>query len=279
MPELPEVETTRRGIEPWLNGYSVEGITVRNPNLRWPVDLPDVLLGQRILSVQRRAKYLILQFAQGCILGHLGMSGSLRVLDPGEPIKKHDHLDILFSSHKVLRYNDPRRFGSWQFYAAEPNSHWLLKDLGIEPLSNSFSGKFLHKMSRSKAQVVKSFIMDAKVVVGVGNIYANEALFLAGIRPSVRSSRLSLRAYENLALAIKTLLERAIKTGGTTLRDFTNANGEPGYFQQTLRVYGREGKPCKNCGKTLKKMVISQRSSFYCTYCQGTKSINVRPIN
>jgi len=267
------VETTRLGIEPWLKNSRIKAIIVRNPDLRWPVSLPDYLCGQKILNVRRRAKYLLIDLHSGSLIGHLGMSGSLRIVDANVSIKKHDHLDIIISDNLILRYNDPRRFGSWHYQEKDPENHWLLKDLGLEPLSEEFCGEYMHRKSRSKSQPVKSYIMDSKIVVGVGNIYAAEALFLSGIRPTVRASRLSLESYRNLVASIKLLLARAIEIGGTTLRDFTSPSGEPGYFQQTLNVYGRNGMPCTKCGEILRRTVISQRSSVYCSHCQGYRSL------
>ena len=279
MPELPEVETTRLGIEPWIQNSLIESIVVRNPSLRWPVSIPDYVLGQKVSSVRRRAKYLLIDLDSGSLIGHLGMSGSLSIVTPNSTIKKHDHLDIVFSDNLILRYNDPRRFGSWHYHDEDPENHWLLRDLGVEPLSEEFCGEYLHGKSRSKLQAVKSYIMDSKIVVGVGNIYAAEALFLSGIRPTVRASRLSLDSYRNLVTSIKLLLARAIEIGGTTLRDFTSPSGEPGYFQQTLNVYGRDGLPCTKCGAKLKRAIISQRSSVYCRNCQGYRSRSIADIN
>ena len=272
MPELPEVETTLQGIKPWINNRNIQSIVVRNPNLRWPIALPDFLIGKKISKVWRRGKYLIMNVGTGSMIAHLGMSGSLRIVDAGEAVRIHDHLDIEFSSGIVLRYNDPRRFGSWHYYDGNPLDHWLLCKLGLEPLSEEFCAEFLHRKSRSKSQSVKAFIMDARVVVGVGNIYASEALFHAGIRPTVKACRLSFASYENIVQAIKRLLTDSIRIGGTTLRDFVSPSGQPGYFQQTLNVYGREGKPCKICSATLKKVLITQRSSVYCPECQGNRS-------
>ena len=279
MPELPEVETTRLGIEPWIQNSLIESIVVRNPSLRWPVSIPDYVLGQKVSSVRRRAKYLLIDLDSGSLIGHLGMSGSLSIVTSNSTIKKHDHLDIVFSDNLILRYNDPRRFGSWHYHDEDPENHWLLRDLGVEPLSEEFCGEYLHSKSRSKVQAVKSYIMDSKIVVGVGNIYAAEALFLSGIRPTVRASRLSLDSYRNLVTSIKLLLARAIEIGGTTLRDFTSPSGEPGYFQQTLNVYGRNGLPCTKCGAKLKRAIISQRSSIYCCNCQGYRSRSIADIN
>ena len=273
------METTRLGIEPWVKNSRIKAIIVRNAELRWPVSLPDYLCGQKVLNVRRRAKYLLIDLHSGSLISNLGMSGSLRIVDANVAIKKHDHLDIIFSDNLILRYNDPRRFGSWHYQEKDPENHWLLRDLGLEPLSEEFCGEYLHRKSRSKSQPVKSYIMDSKIVVGVGNIYAADALFLSGIRPTVRASRLSLESYRNLVISIKLLLARAIEIGGTTLRDFTSPSGEPGYFQQTLNVYGRNGMPCTKCGEILRRTIISQRSSVYCSHCQGHRSPAILEID
>ena len=269
MPELPEVETTRRGVEPYSRGRRVVQVKVREPRLRWPVpkDLPQRLEGQRIDRVERRAKYLLFSTAAGTVMMHLGMSGSLRVVDENEPPSYHDHLDIVFDDGRALRYNDPRRFGSCLWL--EPGeSHKLLANLGPEPLGEEFNGELLYRLSRGRRGAVKPFIMDGKVVVGVGNIYANEALFLAGIRPDRPAGRISQARYERLAREIKQVLTSAIDQGGTTLRDFVGGDGKPGYFAQRLFVYGRENQPCKHCGRMLKKSTLGQRTTVYCVACQ-----------
>ncbi len=272
MPELPEVETTRRGIEPWLLAQTITGVTTRNPHLRWPVEIPDTLIGETFTAVSRRAKYLLLTTQSGTLIVHLGMSGSLRILPVGTPPLKHDHVDVCLSNGKLLRLNDPRRFGSVLFQPGDDaQSHWLLKDLGVEPLGNLFSGQYLHKRSRKRKVAVKNFIMDAKNVVGVGNIYAAEALFLAGIRPATAAGRIPLRAYDNLASAIRLVLDRSVRQGGTTLRDFVGSDGNPGYFRQQLNVYGRQNKPCRVCAKPLKLQILGQRSTVYCTNCQTSQ--------
>jgi formamidopyrimidine-DNA glycosylase len=275
VPELPEVETTRAGIEPWIAGKTINRIVVRNPALRWPVRLPEDLPGRRVRAVRRRAKYLLIELEQGHLIVHLGMSGSLRIVDRQEPVKTHDHIDCEFAREDwVLRYNDPRRFGSWHYHDGEYATHWLLEGLGVEPLGNEFSGAHLHGLSRNRKVAVKSFIMDSKVVVGVGNIYAAEALFLAGIRPGVAAGRIPAHAYEKLALTIKQVLMESVRQGGTTLRDFVGSNGEPGYFRQRLHVYGREGQPCRVCGAMLKGKVIGQRSTVYCPNCQRSQGFH-----
>ncbi len=269
MPELPEVETTRSGIEPHSVGRKVEEVIVREGRLRWPVphDLPEHLVGQRIESVERRAKYLLLRTTAGTVLMHLGMSGSLRVIEAGEPPLYHDHIDIRFDDGRALRFNDPRRFGCC-LWLAPGESHPLLQTLGPEPLSDEFDGELLYRRSRGRKGPVKSFIMDGKVVVGVGNIYANESLFLAGIRPDRAAGRISRARYDALAENIKQVLTSAITQGGTTLRDFVGGDGKPGYFAQQLFVYGRGGQPCKRCGGTLREVRLGQRSTVYCVACQ-----------
>jgi len=237
MPELPEVETTRRGIEPHCAGRVVKRVTVRESRLRWPVpeNLEKVLKGASIDSVDRRAKYLLLRTRHGTLMIHLGMSGSLRIVDPGTPVAKHDHIDVLLAGGVCLRYNDPRRFGSFHWLGPDEQSS-LLDNLGPEPLSPDFNGAYLYRLSRGRKAAVKTFIMDGKVVVGVGNIYASEALFLAGIRPDRAAGRVSKASYERLCENIKRVLTSAIEQGGTTLRDFVGGDGKPGYFAQQLLV-------------------------------------------
>ncbi|EED31923.1 formamidopyrimidine-DNA glycosylase [gamma proteobacterium NOR5-3] len=269
MPELPEVETTRRGLRAHSEGRQVVAVTLRDTRLRWPVptSLPQMLRGQSILALERRAKYLLFRMDRGTLLVHLGMSGSLRVLlEPLAPAK-HDHIDIELDSGALLRYNDPRRFGSFQWFATgEPLAP--LGKLGPEPLSDDFHGGRLFDLSRGRKIAIKPFIMDGATVVGVGNIYASEALYLAGIRPDRAASRVSRVRYELLAGHIKQVLTNAIEQGGTTLRDFVGGDGKPGYFAQQLYVYGRSGEPCKACGTTLRDKVIGQRASVYCIACQ-----------
>mgnify|MGYP001206149559 FL=1 len=270
MPELPEVETTKRGIEPFLVGATIVGVVVRNKHLRWPAQVPQALAGQPITRVGRRAKYILITTPIGTLIVHLGMSGSLRLVDAQAPVKTHDHIDLQLSSGHCLRYNDPRRFGSFHFHTSDPAEHWLLTDLGPEPLSNNFSGEHLFQQSRRRRIAVKSHIMDSKIVVGVGNIYAAEALFSAGIRPTVQACRVTRVGYDRLASQISRILARAIQVGGTTLRDFVGSDGQPGYFRQSLNVYGRAGEPCRVCASLLKGMVLGQRSTVYCPKCQKT---------
>jgi formamidopyrimidine-DNA glycosylase len=268
MPELPEVETTVRGIEPWLTGKRIRDIEVREPRLRWPVPASiQNAAGQRVIAVRRRAKYILIELERGCLLIHLGMSGSLRVLsDPGEP-GKHDHFDIELGE-RTIRYNDPRRFGTLLWLDPPTDQHTLLRHLGPEPLSSAFNADALYRSSRGRKVAVKNFIMDGKIVVGVGNIYASEALYMAGIHPSRAAGRVSRARYQGLVDSIRDVLARAIRQGGTTLRDFSGSEGQPGYFAQDLLVYGRAGQPCLQCQGLLRQKVIGQRSSYYCVNCQ-----------
>lgn len=270
MPELPEVETTCRGIEPHIVHRSVKGVTVRQPKLRWPVplDLHEQLKGKKLLGVSRRGKYLLLRFSSGHLIVHLGMSGSLRIVSRREDAGFHDHVDVDFGADLVLRLHDPRRFGAVLWTSAPLDQHELLAHLGPEPLLEEFDAAYLYQRSRKRKQAIKTFIMDSKVVVGVGNIYANEALFKAGIRPSRAAGTLSKARVQVLVDEIKAVLSRAISQGGTTLKDFVGGDGKPGYFQQQLLVYGRQGQPCSQCQKPLKETRLGQRSTVYCTNCQ-----------
>jgi formamidopyrimidine-DNA glycosylase len=270
MPELPEVETTARGIAPHIEGQTIKQVIVRQPQLRWPVPetLNETLAGIRINSVSRRSKYLLFTTDIGTIIMHLGMSGSLRILPKDKYPDKHDHIDFIFNNGTVLRYNDPRRFGAVLWTTSPPAEHNLLKKLGPEPLLPDFDGKHLHQLSRNRKTPVKSFIMDSHIVVGVGNIYANEALFMAGIHPSRHVGKISLVRYQQLADCIKTVLQNAIQQGGTTLRNFVNEAGNPGYFKQQLRVYGRSGLPCIQCQQPLTEIRITNRSTVFCSHCQ-----------
>lgn len=269
VPELPEVETTRRGIYPHLVGRKISSVIVREPRLRWPVTpaLSQYLTGQTVSDVSRRAKYLFLQTNTGRVMIHLGMSGSLRVLPAETPVEKHDHIDLRLDDDRVLRYRDPRRFGSF-FWLAGDESHKLIDSLGPEPLSENFDGDYLFRQSRKKSVAIKQFVMDGKVVVGVGNIYANESLYLSGIRPDRKAGSVTRKRYQDLAQRIKTVLSAAIEAGGTTLRDFVNEDGKPGYFKHELKVYGRGGEPCLTCNKPLMETRLGQRTTVFCRDCQ-----------
>ena len=274
MPELPEVETTRAGLAPHLTDRIVEGVVLRRPDLRWPIpdDIPRRLPGQRIVAVRRRAKYLLLDTDAGSALWHLGMSGSLRVLPAHTPARAHDHVDMLLQPAagqpaQVLRFNDPRRFGCllWQ---PSGQTHALLRDLGPEPLSDGFDGDHLFACSRGRTTPVKNLLMDQRIVVGVGNIYAAEALFAAGISPLREAGKVSRARYVRLAEAVRRILAQAIARGGTTLRDYISPDGAPGYFEQELSVYGRGGQACRACGHVLRQATIGQRASVWCGRCQ-----------
>lgn len=269
MPELPEVETSRRGIEPHIVGATISGVVIRERRLRWPVpkSIDRNLPGQSVNSVTRRAKYILINTRQGSAILHLGMSGSICIVNAGTPAGVHDHFDVEFDSGLVLRFRDPRRFGSLH-WSKEPLSHRLLKDLGPEPLSSDFDGHYLWQRSRSRKVSIKQFIMNAHIVVGVGNIYASEALFMAGINPRRAAGRIARSRYEQLADAIKEVLGKAIEAGGTTLRDFYGGNGEAGYFKQQLEAYGREDEPCRRCNSPISAIVQGQRSTYYCKRCQ-----------
>ena len=272
MPELPEVETTLRGITPYLLEHTINNVVIRESRLRWPVSRELFTLKNKSVSaLHRRAKYLIISLAgthTEHIIIHLGMSGSLRIVDQHSELKKHDHIDFNISSGRVLRYHDPRRFGAVLWTDAPSEQHALLRSLGPEPLSDEFTGTHLFNASRKRKVAVKNLIMDGHVVVGVGNIYASEALFLAGVRPGKAAGRVTAKQFDAIASAVKKVLAHSIKQGGTTLRDFVNSDGQPGYFQQTLNVYGRAGELCHVCGRIIKSKVIGQRSTFYCSYCQ-----------
>ena len=269
MPELPEVETSRRGIEPHLTNRTVNRFVIRNRSLRWPVSrrVDTGLTESLILSVDRRAKYLLIQTNLGTAILHLGMSGSVRIVEQGTPAGVHDHFDIELDSGNSLRYRDPRRFGSLH-WSKNPYSHRLLKDLGPEPLGSEFDGDYLWRLSRRRKLSVKQFIMNANIVVGVGNIYASEALFGAGINPKRAAGRIALPRYEKLAESIKDVLSRAIEAGGTTLQDFVGGEGEAGYFRQQLDVYDRDGLPCRRCDEPIRSIVQGQRATYYCVSCQ-----------
>jgi len=270
MPELPEVETTRRGIAPHLTGATITHVRIRDRRLRWPIPtgLEDHLTGQIVNAVDRRAKYILLRTDAGTAIIHLGMSGTLRFVAPGTSPKKHDHVDIEIDSGSVLRFNDPRRFGCLLWTGSNPLDHPLLARLGPEPLSDTFTGAYLHAVSRGRRIAIKPHLMNAAVVVGVGNIYASESLFRAGIHPKRAAGRISLERMTRLTEAIKLVLQDSIRHGGTTLRDFSNDEGKPGYFSNELSVYGREGEACMLCRQPIRQIVLGQRSTFYCANCQ-----------
>ncbi len=270
MPELPEVETICRGIAPHIEGRMIAQVIIRQAQLRWPVPetLNQTLTGLIIQSVSRRAKYLLFFTASGTVILHLGMSGSLRIMPAGQAAGKHDHIDFIFNDGTVLRFNDPRRFGAVLWTTELADQHPLLKNLGPEPLLAGFTGELLYSLSRNRKIAVKSFIMNSRIVVGIGNIYANEALFMAGIQPTHPAGTVSLAGYQKLAEDIRLVLQQAIRQGGTTLKDFVNEAGKPGYFQQQLRVYGRAGLPCVSCNQPLTEIRIANRSTVFCGHCQ-----------
>lgn len=270
MPELPEVETACRGIAPHLVGQRIAGVTLRERRLRWPVPatLAKHLPGQVVRSVKRRGKYILIGTDAGTVLLHLGMSGSVRIVACRTPPQKFDHVDLALANGQCLRLRDPRRFGSLLWTSSDPLRHKLLKNLGPEPLGPDFSGAYLYQAARGRKLAARDFLMNTRVLAGVGNIYANEALFLSGIRPNRAAGKVSRERYDRLAQAIRDTLEKAIQAGGTTLRDFQNADGLPGYFQQTLNVYGRKGEPCPVCRAPIRGIRLGQRSAFFCPRCQ-----------
>lgn len=270
MPELPEVETTRRGILPLIAGHTIDTVHVRQRRLRWPIprSIDKQLPGATIVDVSRRAKYLLIHTSAGVALLHLGMSGSLRVVPTNDAFQTHDRFSIDLDNGQSLRLRDPRRFGAVLWAGHQPENHKLLQDLGPEPLGPDFSGELLFRRSRGRKRAIREFLLDGHIVAGIGNIYANEALFLAGIRPARAAGRISRSKYDVLGQIIREVLSRAIAAGGTTLRDFQQADGRPGYFRQTLHVYGREGLPCSQCGRKIKRLAQCGRSAFFCTNCQ-----------
>jgi formamidopyrimidine-DNA glycosylase len=270
MPELPEVETTRRGLEPHLTGQVILRLTIHDHRLRWPVDvrLPQTLAGQRVESVERRAKYLLLRLTHGTVLWHLGMSGSLRIVPSDLPVDPHDHIDLALSSGHTVRFNDPRRFGSVIYVIGDPQLHPLLAKLAPEPFAAAFDADYLWRISRRRKVSVKQLIMNGQLVTGVGNIYASEVLFQSGIRPRRQSRSLKREEAARLVKAIRQVLRQAIRVGGTTLRDYVNPDGNPGYFRQKLYVYERAGEPCRNCDTLIRALTQGQRSTYYCPTCQ-----------
>lgn len=272
MPELPEVEVTRRGVAPHLDGRVVNDVVLRHTGLRWPfpAGLPDMLRGKTIRHTGRRGKYLLLHFDHGVLIVHLGMSGHLRILPAGTPAQKHDHVDLLVGP-QLMRLNDPRRFGAvlWHpFEDGDVNQHLLLRGLGVEPLDDTFSAKLLHTKTRKRAAPIKQVLLSGNIVVGVGNIYASESLFRAGINPTTPAGRISLARYERLVTEIRATLTAAIEKGGSSLRDFIGADGQSGYFQQSYFVYDRAGEPCRACERPVLQIRQGQRSTFYCGNCQ-----------
>jgi formamidopyrimidine-DNA glycosylase len=270
MPELPEVETTRRGIAPAVEGRRIAALVVREPRLRWPVPpkLAGEIAGQSVSGVRRRAKYLLIDLERGSLILHLGMSGSVRVVPGDTPLVDHDHIDIQLDSGLLLRFNDPRRFGSLLWTDADPLAHPLLRRLAPEPLDATFDGEYLYRASRGRRVAIKQLLMNSQVVVGVGNIYASEALFRARVHPRRAAGRLSRARLKRLARAIKSVLTTAIRVGGTTLRDYVGADGNPGYFRQRLYVYERAGRPCRVCHTPIRQITQGQRSTYFCPRCQ-----------
>jgi formamidopyrimidine-DNA glycosylase len=269
MPELPEVETTCNGIAPTVTNQILEKLVIREPRLRWPIErnLQSKLKQRTVTGVSRRAKYILIHTDKGTLILHLGMSGCLKVVTHDEPLIKHDHFDLVFTS-ATIRYNDPRRFGSLHYTEAPLTEHKLLAHLGPEPLSHDFNATYLQQRAAKSNCAIKTFLMNQKIVVGVGNIYASEALFSAGINPKRKAKQVSLARYTLLVSSIQRILKQAIEAGGTTLKDFYSSDGQPGYFSQQLNVYDRAGEPCVNCQQIIKKIILGQRSSFYCTSCQ-----------
>ncbi|MCP0913945.1 MULTISPECIES: bifunctional DNA-formamidopyrimidine glycosylase/DNA-(apurinic or apyrimidinic site) lyase [Legionella] len=278
MPELPEVETVKRGVQPFLLNQTIKRIEVRQPKLRFPVadNMNCLCEGKQIIGISRRAKYLILQLSQGFLLLHLGMSGHLRPVQETTMPGKHDHIDLILTNGLALRYNDPRRFGFWIYIATNPAQHKLLAHLGPEPLSTDFNEEYLFNRAKNKTQSIKAFIMSNETVVGVGNIYATESLFLAGIHPKIATGSLSKSQFFHLCGHIKSTLAQAIQQGGTTLRDFYSFEGKPGYFATILKVYGRAGKPCATCNTLIQSITIAGRSSAFCPQCQPDEKSSVQ---
>jgi formamidopyrimidine-DNA glycosylase len=270
VPELPEVEITRRGLAAHLTGLTIADVVIRNPQLRWPIPkkLPKLLRGQSIISLKRRAKYLLMDCGSGTLILHLGMSGSLRILPENTPAGKHDHFDLVLNNGTLMRLRDPRRFGAVLWHGGEASNHELLARLGPEPLENDFDAHYLYQSTRGRSVKVKQCIMDNHIVVGVGNIYASEALFRAGIKPQLSAGKLTLARCARLVEEIRATLAEAIDLGGSSLRDFVDTSGNPGYFQQQYWVYGRAGEPCRRCASPIRKIRQGQRSSFYCGSCQ-----------
>ena len=270
MPELPEVESTRRGLEREILGRTIANVTVRDPRLRWPVpaQLARELAGTTIRDIGRRAKYLLIGVGHGTALVHLGMSGSLRLLDAGTAPRPHDHIDVILDDGRCVRYHDPRRFGCWLWVESDPARHRLLAHLGPEPLGPEFDGAWLHRRLRGRTAPIRNLLLDSRIVSGVGNIYANEALFLAGIDPRRAGGRISRRRVDRLVCAVRSVLRGAVQAGGTTLRDYARADGTEGEFASRLSAYGRDGEPCARCAAPIARIVLGQRTSWFCRRCQ-----------
>ena len=270
MPELPEVETVRRGLSLHLTGRRIDKAVVYQRQLRLPITkgLEQKIKGLCIKRIERRAKYLLIKLEHGCLIYHLGMSGSLHIVDKARAAGRHDHIDIYTKDHRILRFCDPRKFGLVLWTATDPMQHKLLRHLGPEPLSTNFNSAYLYRLSRNRKLAIKNFLMDSHIVVGIGNIYANEALFKARVHPQRAAGRIAQRSYENIVEAVRDTLKRAIRKGGTTLRDFVASDGQPGYFQQVLHVYQRSGEACTSCQTPIRQSRIAQRSTFYCPRCQ-----------
>lgn len=270
MPELPEVETSRRGISPHTLGKYFKAVLIRQSQLRWPIPahIATTLIGLRLDSIERRGKYLLLITAQGTLLIHLGMSGNLRITSQDQAAGKHDHIDFIFDDDTVLRFNDQRKFGCILWETGNIDKHPLLASLGPEPLSPAFNSEYLQHRASKRSVPIKTLIMNSRIVVGVGNIYASEALFMANVQPTRAAGSVTQQEHQQIVSSIKTVLQQAIDQGGTTLRDFINAEGKPGYFQQSLSVYGREGQPCLRCSEPVRHIKINQRASYFCDQCQ-----------
>jgi formamidopyrimidine-DNA glycosylase len=270
MPELPEVETTRRGLAPHVIGRRIIEVVVRDPRLRWPItaDFAPTLAGRRIEALRRRAKYLIMELDRGAAILHLGMSGALSLVAAGTPAAKHDHVDVVIEGGSTLRLTDPRRFGSLHYVAGDPEQHPLLRPLGPEPLSTRFTPEHLHHVTRGRRASIKETLMNARVVVGVGNIYASEALFRAGIDPRAAAGSIGIRRYAKLVEAVRATLADAIRAGGSSLRDWRHADGSLGYFQQQYFVYGRTGEACRRCAAPIRELRQGQRATYFCARCQ-----------
>jgi formamidopyrimidine-DNA glycosylase len=271
LPELPEVETTRRGLSPHVRGRRIVALAVYEPRLRWRIarDLPGKVAGKRILRVGRRAKYLLLDLESGTLLLHLGMSGNLRVVPADTPRRAHDHFDLVLDSGVALRFNDPRRFGSLLYASGDPQQHPLLRPLAPEPFSAAFNADYLYRITRGRRVAIKQLLMNSRLVVGVGNIYASEALFRARLRPGRAARTLTRADAARLVRSVRAVLRQAIRAGGTTLRDYLGADGAPGYFRQRLYVYERRGEPCRRCGTAVRAMTQGQRATYYCPACQS----------